>query len=384
MVTDKEEGSEECARRYLRNYEDEVAGAAMYAVLAEAEKDPVRKDLFKQLAEAENDHAGLWRKKLEEAGVTVPEVRLPFKVRMVGALARTIGVAFVLPAVANAEFADRNKYAGQHDAQDISAEEHGHAKVIQAAAGYHSGHAPDRNVGQNIAKAEHWHKGTTSGNNLRAAVLGANDGLVSNFCLIMGIAGAGTGNKAILLAGFAGLAAGACSMALGEWLSVTNARELAQTQMDQEAEEIEQTPEAEEKELALIYQAKGLAKEDAQRVAKRLMRDKGAALDTLAREELGINPDDLGGNPWSAGITSFLLFSIGALFPIMPFVWLQGVPGIAASVALSAFALAAIGVITSLFNGRTSAYSAVRQVVIGCVAAGITYGVGAALGVSLS
>lgn len=379
-VTEHEQQSRaQHMQRYVRNYADEVAGAAMYAALADAEKDPVRKDLFKQLAEAENDHAGLWRKKLEEAGVPIPEVSLPFKVRLVGALARTVGVAFVLPAVANAEFADRNKYANQADAQAISAEERGHAKVIQAAAG----HTPDSNVGPNIARAEHWHR-AASGNNLRAAVLGANDGLVSNFCLIMGIAGAGTDNKAILLAGFAGLAAGACSMALGEWLSVTNARELAQTQMAQEAAEIEQTPEAEEKELALIYQAKGLAKEDAQRVARRLMRDKGAALDTLAREELGINPEDLGGNPWSAAITSFMLFSVGAIFPVAPFVWLHGMHGIAVSVALSAFALASIGVITSLFNGRSPAYSAVRQVVIGCAAAAITYGVGKALGVSLS
>ena len=368
------------AARYRRNYEDEIAGSAMYMALAEAEKDPVRKDLFRQLAEAESDHAGLWRKKLEDAGATIPEVRLPLKIRLLGALARTFGIAFVLPTVANAEFADRNKYANQADAQAISAEERGHAAVIQAAAG----HRPDGNVGQNIARAEHWHRGAASGNDLRAAVLGANDGLVSNFCLIMGIAGAGTDNHLILLTGFAGLAAGACSMALGEWLSVTNARELAQSQMDREAEEIEQTPEAEEKELALIYQAKGLAKEDAQRIAQRLMRDKGAALDTLAREELGINPADLGGNPWSAAITSFMLFSIGELFPLLPFVWLQGMHGIALSVGLSAFALAAIGLITSLFNGRSPLYSAVRQVVIGCVAAAITYGVGAALGVSLS
>jgi VIT1/CCC1 family predicted Fe2+/Mn2+ transporter len=154
--------------------------------------------------------------------------------------------------------------------------------------------------------------------------------------------------------------------------------------MSREAEEIEQTPEAEEKELALIYQAKGIEKADAQRIAKRLMRDKGAALDTLAREELGINPEDLGGNPWSAAATSFVLFSVGALFPTLPFVWLKGTPGIALSVALSALALLIIGVVTSLFNGRHPAYSAARQVVIGCAAAAVTYGVGALLGVSLS
>jgi VIT1/CCC1 family predicted Fe2+/Mn2+ transporter len=200
----------------------------------------------------------------------------------------------------------------------------------------------------------------------------------------MGVAGAGTQNRAILLTGLAGLIAGACSMALGEWLSVTNARELASTQMAKEAEELEQTPQAEQHELALIYQAKGLPKQDAQRVAAELMRDKKSALDTLAREELGIDPAELGGNPVSAAATSFALFSLGAVFPIAPFIWLHGAWAIGASIGASAAALCGIGMLTSLFNGRSPWFSAVRQAVFGCAAAGVTYGIGAALGVSLS
>ncbi len=372
--------------RFRRNYEDEIAGSATYSALADAEQDPVRKDLFKQLADAESTHAQLWRDKLIAAGIEVGPVKIPLKVRLVWLLAKSFGPSFVLPTIANAEYADRNKYANQPDAQAISAEERGHAAVIQAAVGAAPGAAGSVSptVGADIAKAERRHRGAASGNNLRAAVLGANDGLVSNFCLIMGIAGAGTANGTILLTGFAGLVAGACSMALGEWLSVTNARELAQSQISLEADEIEHTPEAEEKELALIYQAKGLEKADAQHAANRTMQDKKVALDTLAREELGINPDDLGGNPWSAAATSFVLFSAGALFPVLPYVWLNGVPAIAASVGLAAFALFAIGVVTSLFNGRSPWYSAARQVLIGCVAAALTYGAGALLGVSLS
>ena len=144
--------------RYRRNFEDEVAGAAMYAALVEAEKDPVRADLFRQLADAEREHAELWRKKLTAAGAAVPEVKLPFKVKMVGWLARRFGIAFVLPTVANAEYADRNKYANQPDAQAISAEERGHAAVIQAAVQSPHG-VPGANVGANIAKAEKWHRG---------------------------------------------------------------------------------------------------------------------------------------------------------------------------------------------------------------------------------
>ncbi|MBL6854068.1 MAG: VIT1/CCC1 transporter family protein, partial [Alphaproteobacteria bacterium] len=240
-------------------------------------------------------------------------------------------------------------------------------------------------VGADIARAESWHRGASSGNNLRAAVLGVNDGLVSNFCLIMGVAGAGSSPRTVLLTAFAGLVAGACSMALGEWLSVTNARELAQTQIGKEAEELEQTPLAEQHELALIFQAKGMPKEDAQRVASSVMQDKKGALDTLAREELGLDPAELGGNPRSAAGTSFALFAAGAIVPTVPFLLFTGqMAAVIGSVAFSVLALALVGAFTSLFNGRSAAFSATRQIVFGCLAAAVTYGAGHILGVSLS
>jgi Uncharacterized membrane protein len=369
-------------KRYRDNLRDELNGATLYRALADAEPDPLRKDLFQQLAQAETEHAQFWRDKLAAAGVTAPTAFAPdARTRVLGRLARWFGVPFVLPTIAAAEFADRDKYAGQADAHELSAEERGHAAIVRAVVARQGGKAGFS--GRDIARAESWHRGA-SGNTLRAAVLGANDGLVSNFCLIMGIAGAGTPGKTILLTGLAGLLAGACSMALGEWLSVTNARELAQSQIGKEAEELEQTPKAEQHELALIYQAKGLPKEEAQRVAADLMRDKQSALDTLAREELGIDPDDLGGNAWTAAGTSFALFALGAIFPVAPFLWLQEPAAIAASVGLSALALAIIGLLTSLFNGRNPAFSAARQVVFGCLAAAITFGTGRLLGLSIS
>ena len=367
-------------KRFQDNWRDELNGAALYTALAEAESDPVRKDLFLQLAQSEQAHARFWREKLIAAGVEQPDFVPDFRTRLLARLARRFGPRFVLPTIAAAEYADRNKYAAQPDAQALSAQERGHAAVIHAVA------APNGRTGitgADIAQAEPWHRGG-SGNNLRAAVLGANDGLVSNFCLIMGIAGAGTPARIILLTGFAGLLAGACSMALGEWLSVTNARELAQTQIGKEAQELEETPQAEQHELALIFQAKGLPKEDAQRMASALMRDKKSALDTLAREELGLDPAELGGNAWAAAGTSFLLFAAGAIFPIAPFLWLQESAAVAASIGASALALAAIGMLTSLFNGRNPAFSAGRQVLFGCLAAAVTYGIGRLLGVSLS
>jgi len=238
-------------------------------------------------------------------------------------------------------------------------------------------------TGAEIARAERWHR-RGGGNELRAAVLGANDGLVSNLALVMGVAGAGAASETILLAGLAGLLAGALSMALGEWLSVTNARELARTQIARERQELEESPEAERKELALIFQAKGLPREDAQRVAAEIMRDKEVALDTLAREELGIDPAEMGGNPWTAATFSFGLFAVGAMFPVLPFFFAAGTTGIAWSLAASGTALAAIGLATSLFSGRGPLYSAVRQVLIGAAAAAITYFTGALIGVSLA
>ena len=368
-------------KRYQDNLRDELNGSALYTALAEAEADPVRKDLFLQLAQAEATHAQFWRDKLRVGGMREEAFVPDFRTRLLARLARHFGPRFVLPTIAAAEFADRNKYSGQADAHALSAEERGHAAVVQAVAGS-AGNASSV-TGADIARAERWHRGA-SGNNLRAAVLGANDGLVSNFCLIMGIAGAGTSDKTILLTGLAGLIAGACSMALGEWLSVTNARELARTQIGKEAEELEQAPQAEQHELALIFQAKGLPKEDAQRVASELMRDKKGALDTLAREELGIDPAELGGNPWSAAGTSFALFSCGAIFPIVPFLWLTEQTAVIATIGASALALGAIGALTSLFNGRSVFFSAWRQVAFGCLAAAITYGLGRVLGVSFS
>ncbi|MCC8396935.1 VIT1/CCC1 transporter family protein [Paraburkholderia sp. MMS20-SJTR3] len=368
-------------RRYKANLSDELHSAALYETLASVEKDQTRKQVYQDLAQSEHSHAQVWADKLKSHGVQPKGHGHAVKTRLMKGLVRVFGANFVLPTLAAAEYADRNKYRGQRDAGRMSADEHHHAAVVQTLAG---GGDPNLAPGARIAAAESWHKSAASGNDLRAAVLGANDGLVSNFCLIMGVAGAGTGNQAILLTGLAGLIAGACSMALGEWLSVTNARELASTQIAREAEEIDEQPEAEEHELALIYRAKGLDANEAKRVAAQMMRNKDKALDTLTREELGLDPAELGGNPWSAAGVSFCLFALGAIFPVLPFLWSRGVSAIVQCVVLSMLALASIGVFTSLFNGRGAAFSAFRQIVIGLVAAGFTFGVGRLLGVSIS
>ena len=286
----------------------------------------------------------------------------------------------MLPVVGALERRDSGQYDNQSEAVagGLPSAERSHNRIVQAI----EQQIPGGLSGGALARLEGRHR--SGGNALRAAVLGANDGLVSNLSLVMGVAGAATSGKTILLTGLAGLVAGACSMAMGEWLSVTSARELSQQQIAVEADELARMPEEEEEELALIYEAKGLDEAQARALAKRLMANRETALDTLAREELGIDPDELGGSPWTAAGASFGLFALGAIFPVAPFFWLDGRPALIASLALSGAALALIGAGTSLFTGRSLAVSASRQLLIGYTAAAVTYGVGALVGVSLS
>jgi VIT1/CCC1 family predicted Fe2+/Mn2+ transporter len=207
--------------------------------------------------------------------------------------------------------------------------------------------------------------------------------LLSNLSLVMGVAGANLSGQSVLITGLAGLLAGACSMAIGEWLSVQSARELYQRQIDIEQQELVEVPEEEAEELALIYQAKGLSAAEAQQLARRLISDKAQALDTLAREELGIDPDELGGSAWGAAGASFCLFALGAIIPVMPFFFVSGLAGAMASLGIGLAALFGIGAGVTLLTGRGVLYSGTRQVLLGLLAAGITFGLGHLIGVSL-
>jgi VIT1/CCC1 family predicted Fe2+/Mn2+ transporter len=375
LVTDRD-----AAARYRANLQGEVDSAGLYRALAEAEKDPHVSEVYRRLSAVEEAHAEFWRGQLARIGAKTGRLRPDFRTRSLVWLARRFGPQFVLPTLSTLEQRDIGSYDGQPEAVagGLPSAERSHNRVVQALASSFPGGA----AGGTLARVEGRHR--AGGNALRAAVLGANDGLVSNFSLVMGVAGAEIAGQTILLTGIAGLIAGACSMAIGEWLSVTSSRELNQKQIDVEAAELEQLPEEEKEELVLIYQAKGLDEAPARALADRLMANKDTALDTLAREELGIDPEELGGSPWAAAGSSFALFALGAIFPVAPFFWLTGTAAVAASVALSGLALMAIGAGTSLFTGRSVAYSAARQLVGGLAAAAITYVVGRAIGVAIA
>jgi VIT1/CCC1 family predicted Fe2+/Mn2+ transporter len=190
-------------------------------------------------------------------------------------------------------------------------------------------------------------------------------------------------NQLLVITGLAGLLAGASSMALGEWLSVQSSRELYQHQIAIEKQELLMAPEEEEAELALIYQAKGLAEPEAQALAKQLMANPASALDTLSREELGVDPEELGGSAWQAAGTSFVLFAIGAIIPVAPYFFLSGITGVGVSLALSAVGLFVLGAAITLMTGRSVLFSGTRQVIFGLIAAAVTFGVGRLIGVSL-
>ena len=207
--------------------------------------------------------------------------------------------------------------------------------------------------------------------------------MISNASLVLGVAGAELAGRSILITGLAGLLAGSLSMALGEWLSVQSARELFQRQIGLEREELLAAPEEEAEELAIIYQAKGLSPEQAREIGQRLVQDPQAALDTLAREELGIDPAELGGSAWVAAVTSFLLFSAGAIIPVFPYFLTDGLTAVVASVALSVTGLFAIGAAITVITGRNALVSGLRQVLFGVTAAAITFGVGRLFGVTL-
>lgn len=366
--------------RYRANLQGEIDGAALYRALAELADGPELRAVYARMADAEERHADIWRRKLAAGGVAPPDPRPGWRTQTLIVLARRFGPAFILSTVAARERADADRYRGQPEADEagMPGDERSHARVFSAIAATH----PEQGLsGGVLARLEGRHRG--GGNALRAAVLGANDGLVSNASLVMGVAGAELAGRSILVTGLAGLLAGALSMALGEWLSVQSARELFEHQIGIERDELEAAPEEEAEELSLIYRAKGLPPEQADDLARRLIADPAAALDTLAREELGVDPDELGGSAWEAAATSFILFSVGAIVPVLPFFFVQGLPAVAWSVALSVVALFAIGAAITVITGRNAVASGMRQVLFGLAAAAITFAVGRLVGTSL-
>jgi len=344
----------------LERWNEEKQAEWLYGVVARAEPDGTRSKLFDSLAEAANGQADIIEAEIRKTGAGVPAFRPAMRTRVVASFTRLLGPRRVRPLLA--------------------------AMKIRGLAAYHP--SPPRaphpvpstieDVGE-----RHRHGSTSAAGNLRAAIFGANDGLVSNASLIMGVAGATSDASTVLISGVAGLLAGAFSMAAGEYVSVRSQRELYEHQIAQEREELEQYPEEEAEELALIYNARGIPMEDAREMASIIFDDPEQALRTLSIEELGINPDELS-SPVEAAAASFVAFAIGALIPLLPYLLGIGAGSVFPSVALSSVALFLVGVAMSLLSGRSALAGGLRMLLIGMLAGLATYAVGSILGVALS
>jgi VIT1/CCC1 family predicted Fe2+/Mn2+ transporter len=372
--------SESDVDRWLQNRQEEVDSAAQYHAMAAGEPRANVADVYRRLASVEEKHAAFWEQRLRDAGRELGPRHPSFRARTLGWIARRFGAPAILPTIAAGEYADRNDYLLHPETQGtaMTEEERMHARVLASVLAKSSGLE-----GSAVARIEGRHR-NVGGNALRAAVLGANDGLCSNLSLVMGIAGATTEHRTILLTGLAGLLAGACSMALGEWVSVTSARELAEREVRIEKAEVEENPSEEREELQLIYETKGLAPKEASELSRALMKDEKTALDALSREELGIDPQELGGSPWTAALTSFFLFAIGAIIPVIPFFFFTNVRAPIASILAGGVGLFAIGAAISLFTGRGPLWSGTRQLLLGFAAAGATFAIGRLIGVAVA
>ncbi|HXY92670.1 MAG TPA: VIT1/CCC1 family protein [Acidimicrobiia bacterium] len=354
-------------------YADEIAGGTLFRGLAEYADDD-RKRVFLQLADAEERHAEHWARLLLASGVEPKRPRTPFRVRALCFLARHLGTEAVLPLMLRTEAAEADRYRADSEATPAMAKQ-------EAAAGRTIAAMQGIPAGGRIARSEGRHRASVGGV-LRASVFGMNDGLISNFSLVMGVAGGTTTKGIVVLAGVAGLVAGAFSMASGEWISIRSQRELYENELRIEREELRAFPEEEREELELIYRAKGITPEAARVLVDNIMRRSDVALDTLAREELGLDPARLG-SPWVAALSSFLAFSIGALIPLIPFLIGSGTAATIVSAAVSVVALFTMGAITSIFTGRDAGKSGLRMAAIGVVVATVTFFIGKAIGTSV-
>ncbi|MFC7380721.1 VIT1/CCC1 transporter family protein [Sphaerisporangium rhizosphaerae] len=375
-------GDRQAAARYRGALEAERQSAVLYRGLA-AGAEGERREVFLQLAAVEERHAAHWAGKLAGLGEKVPDPSRPsLRTRALSWLARRYSVGAVLPFVERAEHADAGLYDADPDADPgMAVDERSHARVLTRLR---QGERADAGEGlpvvggRGVARRERWHRSDRSGT-LRAAVFGVNDGLVSNTSLAMGFAGSGAAGHTILFAGLAGLLAGAFSMAVGEYISMRSQREAYEREIALEAEELRDDPAAEEEELALIYRAKGLDAEEAERVAKTIMKDHDTALETMAREELGLDPEELG-SPWSAALSSLVAFALGAVVVVIPYLFADGTAALVTAVLLAGLALFAVGAFLGLLNGRPALRTGGRQLLVGGGAAVVVYVIGHAIG----
>ncbi len=371
-------------KRFLRYLEAERNAAMLYRALAET-TDGERRDALLELADIEDQHAEHWLAKLSEYGVSIPPAptALAADDAALVARARAAGMDDVLARLEEAEGEDAGMYDDEPEAlPTMPTDEREHAETFRRLRTEGSDELvhpePTLGSGGEIDFGESWHRADASGK-WRAAIFGVSDGLVSNTALVMGFAGSGIDRSVVLFAGIAGLLAGAFSMAAGEYVSMASQRDLFRREIDMEARELAEKPEEEQRELELIYRAKGLDRETAKSTAARIMSDPKTALDTLAREELGLNPDELG-SPIRAALFSFVAFAIGAFVVVLPYLFTGGNLALVIAIVLAGMAMLVVGGAVGRYSGRGTLHGAFRQLIVGTIAAGVTFAIGRVIG----
>lgn len=362
--------------KHNKGVQTEIDASYLYKKLAEHESDKTLANVYLQMSEIEKGHAAAF---LKGDATGEDGLQPSWRARTLNFIGKLFGYDYVLGSLMDTEksITYATIESKKRHGQKLTGGENNHVNILRTIL--------ERQpvvTGTQLSRFEKKHR-TVGGNAIRAAVLGGNDGLVSNFSLVMGVAGATAEGTGVVLAGVAGLLAGALSMALGEWISVKSSQELYENQMEVEMQEIETNPEGETKEIALIYMSKGIPEAQANQMAASMMEDKLQAHAMLVNEELGINPEELKGSPFEAAMYSFILFSIGAIIPLSPFLFTNGSTAIIISVIVSALGLFLIGVAITLFTGRNFWFSGFRQVLFGLAAAAITFFIGRMVGASI-
>lgn len=374
-------------RRFLDYIEAEYTAALMYRTLAKLTSGERRTALL-DLASMEDGHAAHWEAKLRKAGIEPPPrpAQLDAYDMRVVERARNFGVEAVAAHLAALESADAGMYDNEPEAlSTMPSDERKHETVLRSFADADAA-AAAASAGYDVASegSERERRADKSGAT-RAAVFGISDGLVSNTALVMGFAGAagaGVGDsRTVLFAGLAGLLAGAFSMAAGEYVSVASQRDLFHRELQVEERELRERPEVKQRELELVYRSKGLSGAIAKATAEQIMSDPKMALETLAREELGLDPDDLG-SPVKAALSSFIAFAIGASVVVLPYLFMTGTAALIGAVIVAVLALLAVGGLVGYLSKRGVVFSALRQLAWGTGAAVVTYAVGSIIGIN--
>jgi VIT1/CCC1 family predicted Fe2+/Mn2+ transporter len=360
----------------IDSWKDEKEAIMLYTQMASNETDSKKKAIYQRLSEIETQHSQLIEKELSKLGVDVSKLkyRARLKTRVLSFFGKLLGHKSLLENLLKGEddaIMGYAKYAAESDDDEltntlrtITMDEKSHFNVISEM---------EERAG------ERWHRG---GGSIRDAIFGMNDGLLSTFSLVAGVSGAAVGNTIVLLAGIAGAIAGAISMAAGAFVSTRAEKEVMERHIEMERYEIEVMPETETEELALMYELKGVDTVQARMMAKQIMANKEAAIDTMAREELGFAPEELG-SPTKAGLTSGIFFTMGALIPIMPWILFPGILAFYASIILSLGGFFFIGVGRTLVTGKSPWRSGFEMFLIGTAAAIVTYIIGSLVGVAV-